>query len=122
MDASQLRKQLQQCQREFGDLLRALKQRRPLIRGNVYNLRRKCGKDGCRCQEGHLHESWVLSVPEKGRKRMRTIPKGKRTQWQSMSERYRRFRRARSRLVKLFAEIIKLIDELERERTVPPPL
>jgi len=122
MDASQLRKQLQQCQREFGDLLRVLKQRRPLIRGSCYNLRRKCGKDGCRCQDGHLHESWVLSVPENGRKRMRAIPKGKRTQWQSMTERYRRFRRARARLVKLSAEIIKLVDELERERTVPPPL
>ena len=120
MDASQLRKQLLQCQREIGDLLRALKQRRPLIRGNAYNLRRKCGKEGCRCQAGHLHENWVLSVPEEGRKRMRAIPKGKRTQWQSMAERYRRFRRARARLVKLFAEIIKLVDELERERTVPP--
>jgi hypothetical protein len=121
MDASQLRKQLQERQREFGDLLRVLKQRRPLIRGNAYNLRRRCGKDGCRCQAGHLHESWVLSVPEKGRKRMRAIPKGKRTQWQSMTERYRRFRRARARLVKLFAEILKQVDELERERTVPPP-
>jgi len=121
MDASQLRKHLQQRQGEVGDLLRALKQRRPLIRGNAYILRRKCGKHGCRCQDGHLHESWVLSVPEEGRKRMRAIPKGKRQQWQSMSERYRRFRRARARLVKLFAEIIRLIDELERERTVPPP-
>jgi len=122
MDASQLRKQLQQCQREVRDLLRMLKQRRPLVRGNVYNLRRKCGKAGCRCQDGDLHESWVLSVPEKGSKRMRAVPKGKRTQWQSMTERYRRFRRARARLVKLFAEVIKLVDELERERTVPPPL
>ena len=122
MDASQLRKHLQQCQREVGYLLRMLKQRRPLVRGNVYNLRRKCGKAGCRCQDGHLHESWVLSVPEKGSKRMRAIPKGKRTPWQSMTERYRRFRRARARLVKLFAEVIKLVDELERERTVPPPI
>jgi hypothetical protein len=122
MDASQLRKQIQQRQREIGDLFRVLKQRRPMVRGNVYNLRRKCGKVGCRCQEGLLHESWVLSVSEKGRKRMRAIPRGKRTQWQSMTERYRRFRRARARLVKLFAAIIKLVDELERERTVPPPL
>ena len=121
MDASQLRKQIQQNQREIGDLLGVLKQRRHLIRGNIYNLRRKCGKAGCRCQDGHLHETWVLSVPEKGRKRMRAIPKGKRTQWQSMTERYRRFRRARARLVKLFAEALKLVDQLERERTVPPP-
>jgi hypothetical protein len=121
MDASRLRKRIQQCHREVSDQLRVLKQRRPLVRGNVYNLRRKCGKAGCRCQDGHLHESWVLSVPEKGRKRMRAVPKGKRTQWQPMTERYRRFRRARARLVKLFAEILKLVDELERERTVSPP-
>lgn len=121
MTASQLRKQIQQRQREVSELLRLLKQRRPLIRGSVYNLRRKCGKAVCRCQEGHLHESWVLSVPEKGRKRLRAVPKGKRLKWQQMTDRYRRFRRARARLVKLFAEIIKLMDELERERTVPPP-
>ena len=121
MDASQVRKQLQLRQRELGDLFRVLKQRRPLIRGSVYNLRRKCGKDVCRCQDGFLHESWVLSVPEKGRKRMRIIPKGKLIQWQSMTERYRRFRRARAQLVKLFTEIIKLIDELENDRTVSPP-
>lgn len=121
MDASRLRKRIQQCHREVSDQLRVLKQRRPLVRGNVYNLRRKCGKAGCRCQDGHLHESWVLSVPEEGRKRMRAVPKGKRTQWQPMTERYRRFRRARARLVKLFAEILKLVDELERERTVSPP-
>jgi len=122
MDSSQLRKRLQKSQREIGDLLRVLKQRPPLIRGSVYALRRQCGKSGCRCQEGHLHESWVLSVPEKGRKRLRVVPKGKRMTWEQMSERYRRFRHTRARLVKLFSEIIKLVDELERERTVPPPL
>jgi hypothetical protein len=121
MTASQLRKQLQLRQREINDLLRVLKQRRPLIRGSVYTLRRKCGKAVCRCQEGHLHESWVLSVPDKGRKRMRAVPKGKRLKWQQMADRYRRFRRARALLVKLFAEMIRLVDELERERTVAPP-
>ena len=86
MDASQVRKQLQLHQRELNALLRVLKQRRPLIRGSVYNLRRKCGKDVCRCQDGFLHESWVLSIPENGHKRMRVIPEGRRMQWQSMTE------------------------------------
>ena len=121
MDKSQLRKQLQDSQREIADLLRLLKQRPSLIRGSVYPLRRKCGKATCRCQEGHLHESWVLSVPDEGRKRMRAVPKGKRLKWQQMTDRYRRYRRARARLVKLFSEILKQVDELERERTVPPP-
>lgn len=121
MDASQLRKRIYQRQREALELMGLLKQRRPLIRGIVYPLRRKCGKAVCRCQEGHLHESWVLSVPEKGRKRVRVVPKGKRIEWQQMSERYRRFRRARARLVKVWADLVKLVDELERERTIPPP-
>jgi hypothetical protein len=121
MDASQLRRRMQSCQQQLGKHLGILKERRPLIRGNVYKLRRKCGKSSCRCQQGHLHESWVLSVPEKGAKRMRAVPKGKRTQWKQMTERYRRFRRVRASLVKLFAEIVTLVDELERERTVPPP-
>ena len=121
MGAAELRKQIQQRQRELSDVLRGLKQRRPLLRGSVYMLRRKCGKAVCRWLDGHLHESWVLSVPQKGRKRLRTVPKGKRTQWQQMTERYRRYRRGRARLVKLFAEILRLVDELERERTVPPP-
>jgi hypothetical protein len=121
MDSSQLRKQLQRRQREVGEWLRLLKQRPPLIRGSVYLLRRKCGKSVCRCQEGHLHESWVLSVPDQGRKSMRAVPRGQRIAWQQMTERYRRFRRARAHLVKLFAEIIQRVDELERERTVAPP-
>jgi hypothetical protein len=121
MNASQARKQLQQCQWDVSEFLRTVKQRPPLIRGSVYRLRRKCGKVICRCQQGQLHESWVLAVPEKGVKRMRTVPEGRRLQWQQMTERYRRFRRARARLVKLFAQILDLVDELERERTVPPP-
>lgn len=121
MIASQARKQIRQRQREMGGVLRVLMEHPPLIRGSVYMLRRKCGKAVCRCRQGQLHESWVLSVPEKGAKRMRAVPKGKRMKWQQMSERYRRFRRARAGLVKLFAQILKLVDELERDRTVPPP-
>lgn len=122
MNKSQLRKQLYESQREIGGLLHIFMQRPSLMRGNVYLLRRKCGKPNCRCREGHLHESWVLSIPEKGRRRMRTVPQGKRLKWQQMTDNYRSYRRARSRLVKLFAEILKLVDELERERTVSSPL
>jgi len=121
MKAPELRKKIQKSQQELRDVLRGLKQRRPLIRGSVYKLKRKCGKAVCRCQEGHLHESWVLSVPEKGRKHLRAVPEGKRLQWQQMTDRYRRYRRGRAQLVKLFAEILRLVDEMERERTVPPP-
>jgi hypothetical protein len=87
----------------------------------VYPLRRKCGKPGCRCQQGALHQSLVLAVPENGRKRIRTVPKGQHQQWQLLANRYRRFRRSRAQLVKLFARLMSMIDELEKQRTIPPP-
>lgn len=121
MDISQIRKRIQQGQCEIGNLLRFMKRRPIFIRGHVYNLRRLCGKTGCRCQKGALHASWVLAVSEQGHKRLRTVPKGQRLPWQQMSERYRRFRRARARLVKLFAELLRLVAALEQKRTVPPP-
>lgn len=121
MTASALRKRIQERQQEVLVLLRSIQQRPPLIRGSVYPLRRKCGKAVCRCREGFLHETWVLSVPEKGRKRLRAVPRGKRLSWQAMADRYRHFRQSRARLVKLFAEILALVDEMERKRTVSPP-
>ena len=120
MKASQLRQQLRKGLQELAGLIEIVKQRRPLLRGSIYKLRRKCGKPVCRCQHGELHESWVLSVPEKGRKRLRAVPPGQRLAWQSLTDRYRRVRRVRARLVTLFHEMLTVVDDLERERTVPP--
>ena len=41
-----------------------------MVRGSVYTMRRKCGKDYCRCMKGELHETPVLSYSEKGRTRI----------------------------------------------------
>ena len=87
----------------------------------VYQLRRRCGKPGCRCVAGQLHATWALAVPEQGRKRLRGVPPGRRVHWSALAERYRRFRKARATLVKLFRELLKVVDELERQRTIAPP-
>jgi len=101
--------------------LTKLMERGPFIRGAVYALRRKCGKEGCRCEEGHLHQSWVLAVPHRGRKQTRVVPKGREEEWKLLAGRYRRFRRARAELVKLFKQLMALIDEIEQQRTISPP-
>jgi len=119
--ASRLRRRLYGVHRQFEKQLRVIMRREPVIKGIVYILRRRCGKAGCRCVEGHLHETWALTVPEKGHKRMRSVPKGQRVRWSELAGRYRRFRRARAMLVKLFREILKEVDALERQRTIPPP-
>jgi hypothetical protein len=121
MNPSRLRQRVHRVRKQIDQQIDKLTERGPFIKGAVYCLRRKCGKPGCRCEKGALHQNLVLAVPEKGAKRMRTVPKGKHEQWQLLAGRYRRFRRSRAQLVKLFAQLLVLVDELERQRTIPPP-
>jgi molecular chaperone GrpE (heat shock protein) len=62
----------------------------------------------------------VLSWSEQGRTRLRTVPAARLEQWQEWTERYQELRRARARLVKLHAELLGLLDELERARQQEP--
>ena len=48
---------------------RALK----VLPGSLITLRRKCGKAGCRCAGGDLHESPALSYSVGGRSKMLTL-------------------------------------------------
>jgi hypothetical protein len=120
--ASRLRQELHRTGRQIAGVLREVMRREPMVRGIVYNLRRKCGKAGCRCGRGELHECWVFSGPDDGGvRRLRPVPKGALSKWSVLTERYRRARKARARLVNLFAEALRIVDDLERERTVNPP-
>ena len=121
MDVSQLRQQLRETGRQIARQLCTLMEHTPLLRGGVYRLRRRCGKAGCRCARGELHESWVLLTREGGVQRMRGVPKGQTARWRELAEHYRRFRRARRELGRLYREVLRLTGELERLRSVPPP-
>ena len=46
-----------------------------LIRGSLLVRRRVCGKAGCRCARGDLHESLYLAINEEGRTRQLYVPK-----------------------------------------------
>lgn len=120
-NSSRLRRRIYTAQVNFRKQLRILMGREPLLKGIVYKLGRRCGKAGCRCGKGHLHEMWALSIPEQGRKRMRSVPEERRGQWRELAGAYRRFRKARAALAKIFHEILAGVDELEKERTIPPP-
>jgi hypothetical protein len=36
-----------------------------VLRGSLITLRRKCGRPGCRCARGALHETPALSLPDR---------------------------------------------------------
>lgn len=101
---------------QIENLLDIFMDRKPMTKGTVYEMKRKCGKPGCRCATGELHASMVLSWSEDGSTRIRTIPKGKLTEVRSLTERYQKFRRARARLIKLQLEMIALIDKIDTAR------
>jgi hypothetical protein len=117
---SRTRQSLSQLAEEIQGLVSALNDRRPMIKGTVYEQRRKCGKTNCYCADGEPHRSMMLSRSDQGRTKLMTIPSGHLKDFQVLTERYQRFRRARARLGQIYKAMVKLIDQLEEARRKEP--
>lgn len=90
-----------------------LDERGPLLRGSVAERGRVCGHRGCRCATaGELHVSAYVSLAVDGTTRQTHLPADDLLEVRKKTERYRRFRQARARLVQLAAEQLQLVDEL----------
>ncbi len=121
MDTSDLRKQLRDAGQQFERQLCTLLEHGSFVRGGVYRLRRRCGKAGCRCVNGALHESWVLSWREGGVQHMRAVPAGETARWRRLAEEYRRFRLARRELARQYRALQRLAVQIEAARAIAPP-
>lgn len=113
---SRIRQSLSELAREIQGLIPVFSERTPFMKGTVYEQRRKCGKPGCRCTTGELHASMILSRSEEGRTKLAAIPSGYLKDYQVLTERYQRFRRARARLGQIYKAMVLLIDQLEESR------
>jgi len=58
----------------------------------------------------------VVSASEKGKTRLRVIPRGFLGEVQEKVRRYQELRRVRARLVAIHREILKILDEMEAMR------
>ncbi len=119
-ELSRLRAALQGHLTDLGKTLEAAFGRAPLIRGNVYELARKCGKPNCVCTRGQLHRSMVLTWSEGGKSRLVSIPSNRLADVKKKSEAYLRFRRARARVTEIGREIVALMDRIEKLRREEP--
>jgi hypothetical protein len=117
---SRTRQSLSRLADEIQGLISVLNDRRPMIKGTVYEQRRKCGKPNCSCADGEPHSSMMLSRSDQGRTKLMTIPSGHLKDFQVLTERYQRFRRARARLGQIYKAMVKLIDQLEEARRKEP--
>lgn len=120
---SQLRHSLRSLAEEIRQLIDPFFSDTPLIKGSVYQLKRKCGKPGCRCVQGQLHSRMVLSASEKGNTKLRVIPRGFLVETQIKVRRYQELRRARARLVEVHKKMLQVMDQMEaiRRQEVPKP-
>jgi len=122
-DKSRLRQQIHSLEEQRDQQLETvLDERGPLLRGTVAERDRVCGNPGCHCAtKGELHVSPYLSVAQEGASRRLHLPADDVQRVEQGTERYRRFRQARARLVQLAAEQIKLVDRLSNALLAPYP-
>lgn len=121
-DIPSLRKRIWSAYRLIRALLFVMLRRRTgiLLRGNVYELRTRCGKPSCVCNRGELHRRWVLSESAGGKKRLRVVPEKETERWRRWAENYRQFRRGRAEFVKLTRRILADLDALEKAQRRSP--
>jgi hypothetical protein len=117
---SRARQTLTRLAQEIVELVPMFLPREPMVKGTVYQQRRKCGKPNCACATGEPHRTMILSRSQEGRTRLVSIPEGRLADLQVLTERYQRFRRARARLGQIYQQMLSLIDELEAARRQEP--
>jgi len=118
---SRLRQSLVQLSNEIKKLSNPFLSDKPVIKGSVYELKRKCGKPGCKCVQGELHRRMVVSASEKGKTRLRVIPSGFLIEVQGKVRRYQGLRQARARLVEVHKKMLQIMDEMEAMRREEVP-
>ena len=97
-------------------LLRSLKIPPDALSGSLALTHSRCGKPNCRCAQGELHASTVLSYRGQGRPQNITPPPEKLGEVRKLTDDYRRFRQARTQLLRLQRQLLTLVDRIEAAR------
>ena len=114
---SRIRQRIARLVRQRQAAERRLSGRSELLKGILLEVKRTCGKAGCKCAKGDKHICYQLSASIEGRTRTRNVPRKNLTNVKHLTDNYLRFRRARATWVRLNAQIIELINQLETART-----
>jgi hypothetical protein len=119
---SRVRQRLAEAaQRHLEQVEALLANKGPLIRGSFGSRRRVCGKPGCHCARGELHESKYLSASQGGKVRQVHVPESDVLEVSQGVARYRLFRLREAKLVELSALQLRLVSELGEAELAPYP-
>lgn len=117
---SRLRVALLALLQQLREVLNVALARAPLVKGNVYEIARRCSTPNCSCMRVRLHRNMVLTWSEQGRSHMRSIPPAQLAELRKKSAEYLRFRRARAEVSVLHKKILKVLDQIQELRREAP--
>jgi hypothetical protein len=100
MEATMGDKKTESLKRKKHKLLDKLRAHGDMIRGSLVKTRKKCGRDGCRCESGELHPHSYLSTSGKKGNTIVYVRPGQEAE----------FRRG----VKAYRKALSLLDEISR--------
>jgi hypothetical protein len=83
-----------------------------MVKGNVYQLARKCGRPNCACTRGQLHRGMVLTWSHEGKSKLFSIPVHRVAELQKKSQEYLRFREARAQVTFISKKILAVLDRI----------
>lgn len=116
---SRLRQRVFILRQERAKLYRILLGREKLIRGSLVEKYKVCGNPGCRCAKGERHGPFkYLSISVGNKTRMIFIRRGDEGRVSELAGNYRRYRQARSKLLRINQEITNILDRMERLRAI----
>ena len=114
--SSELRQVLRRKMDDLEKILEPAFERDAVFPGYFRVHERKCGNPGCHCSRDQLHPGTRILVPF-GDGQGVICPKAEEVEgWRSRTEAYKRHREARRRFRRWQAEVVKILDELERAR------
>jgi len=117
---SHLRQELRRLLEDIERSVEVVFGRNALIKGNVYEIARKCGKPSCACTRGQLHKSMVLSWSHQGKTMLKSIPPQRVEEIRRKSQEYLRLRRARAQVTQICKQMLSVIDRIETLRREEP--
>ncbi|MBT9171270.1 MAG: hypothetical protein DDT18_01642 [Actinobacteria bacterium] len=122
LDISRMRQEMGRLSRERWGLekeLAGVLSRKFLLKGSLVQKYKACNKPGCRCTRGELHGPFCyLSVSQGGKTRMIFIKKQHWLRAKELSTNYRQWRKKRATIAQINKQILALIDQMEKERTL----
>jgi hypothetical protein len=114
--SAELRQLLRRKIDDLEGILEPTFERTALFPGYFQVHERKCGNPGCHCSRGQLHPGTRILVPF-GDGQGVVCPRPEEVEgWRLRTEAYKQHREARRRFRKWQAEVVKILDELERAR------